>query len=97
LFLLAPLALAQITVGTVTGRVVDPSGSVVVAARVDLIRETQGTRTAAVLTDTTGDYVIPNLAPDTYTVEVSAPSFKILRRTGSVLFAMVNSTFLWCI
>ena len=85
LFLLASLALAQITVGTLTGRVVDASGGIVVGARVDLISETQGTRTAAVVTNATGDYVIPNLAPDTYTVEVSAPSFKILRRAGIVV------------
>jgi hypothetical protein len=85
MFLLAPLALAQITVGTVTGRVVDPSGAVVAGAKVALTSETQGTRTAAVLTNTTGDYVIPNLAPDTYTLETSAPSFKITRRTGIVI------------
>jgi hypothetical protein len=84
-FLLPALALAQITVGTVTGRVVDATGSVVVAARVDLFSETQNTRTAPVLTNSTGDYVIPNLAPDTYTIEVSAPSFKIMRRTGIVV------------
>jgi hypothetical protein len=67
--LLAPaLAHAQITVGTVTGRVVDPSGAIVAGARVDLIGETQGTKTAAVITNATGDYVIPNLAPDTYTL-----------------------------
>ena len=85
LFLLAPLALAQITVGTLTGRVVDASGGIVVGARVDLISETQGTRTAAVITNATGDYVIPNLAPDTYTVEISAPAFKLLRRAGVVI------------
>jgi hypothetical protein len=85
LFLATALALAQITVCTVTGQVVDPLGSVVVGARVDLISETQGTKTAAVITNATGDYVIPNLAPDTYTLEVSAPSFKIQRRTGVVI------------
>jgi len=85
LFLVPALALAQITVGTVTGRVVDQSGAVVVGAQVRLLSETQGTRTAAVLTNTTGDYVIPNLAPDTYTVEISAQAFKIIRRTGIVV------------
>lgn len=85
MFLLAPLALAQITVGTVTGRVVDPSGSVVVGAKVEVISETQGTRPAPVVTNAEGDYVIPNLAPDTYTLQVSAPSFKLMRRTGVVI------------
>jgi hypothetical protein len=50
LFLAPCLALAQITVGTLTGRVVNPSGSVIVGAHVDVISETQNTRTAAVTT-----------------------------------------------
>ena len=54
-------------------------------ARVDLISETQGTKSAAVITNATGDYVIPKLAPDTHTLEVSAPSFKIMRRAGVVI------------
>lgn len=83
--LLAPSGLAQITTGTVTGRVVDSSGSVVPNAQVVLISEARGTRTAAVITNETGDYVIPNVAPDTYTVEVSAPSFKVTRRAGIVV------------
>jgi len=84
--LLLPLsARAQITTGTVTGRVVDASGAVVPGSYVVLISETRGTRTAPVSANETGDYVIPNVAPDTYTVEVNAPSFKITRRTGIVV------------
>ncbi len=85
LLLLSGLALAQITTGTVTGRVIDTSGAVVPGAQVSLISQTQGTRTAPVPTNRTGDYVIPNLAPDTYTVEVTADSFKTTQRTGIVV------------
>ena len=85
LFLLPLLAVAQITTGTVTGRVVDSTGAVIPGASVVLLSEARGTRTGAVVTNETGDYVIPNLAPDTYTVEVSAPSFKVLRRAGIVV------------
>src|ERR1017187_3876070 len=82
LFLLPTSALAQITTGTVTGLVVDATGGVVPRAHVVLVSEARGTRSAAVLTNDSGDYVFPNVAPDTYTLEVTAPSFKTLRRTG---------------
>ena len=85
LFLLALPAVAQITTGTVTGRVIDATGAVVPGASVILVSEARGTRTAPVVTNETGDYVIPNVAPDTYTVEVTAPSFKTMRRTGIVV------------
>jgi len=76
---------AQITTGMVTGRVIDSSGGVVPGARVILISEARGTRTAAVATNETGDYVFANMTPDTYTVEVTAASFKTTRRTGIVV------------
>ena len=85
LFLLSPLALAQITTGMVTGRVVDSTGGVVPGAQVILISETRGTKYAPVVTNQTGDYVFPNVAPDTYTVAVTAASFKTTRRTGIVV------------
>jgi Carboxypeptidase regulatory-like domain len=85
LFLLPVSALAQITTGTVAGLVVDSTGGVVPRARVVLVSEARGTRSAAVLTNDSGDYVFANVAPDTYTVEVTAASFKTLRRTGIVV------------
>jgi hypothetical protein len=85
LFLLAPLAPAQITTGTVTGRVVDSSGAVVPGAVAILVSETRGTKHAPVATNENGDYVFPNIAPDTYTVVVSAASFKTTQRTGIVV------------
>jgi hypothetical protein len=85
LFLPASPALAQITTGTVTGRVVDSTGGVVPSARVALVSEARGTRSAAVVTNDSGDYVFPNVTPDTYTVEVNAPAFKALRRTGIIV------------
>jgi hypothetical protein len=90
LLLVSPLALAQITVGTVTGRVVDTSGAVVAGARVDLIGETQGTKTAAVITNAAGDYVIPNLAPDTYTLEHTGNFSQSLNNQGVALNPIIN-------
>ncbi len=82
LFLLAPSVPAQVTTGTVMGRVIDSTGAVVPGAHVILISEARGTRSAPVATNDTGDYVVPDLTPDTYTVEVSAAAFKTTRRAG---------------
>src|SRR3954452_14895089 len=85
LFLLPASSWAQITTGTVTGRVVDSTGAVVPNATVTLISETRGTKSAALATNSDGDYVFPNVTPDTYTVEVTAASFKVVKRTGVVV------------
>ena len=50
-----------------------------------LVSEARGTRSAAVVTNDSGDYVFPNVTADTYTIEVTAPSFKTLRRAGIVV------------
>ncbi|RPJ72955.1 MAG: hypothetical protein EHM24_08640, partial [Acidobacteria bacterium] len=50
LFLLAVSAPAQITTGTVTGRVVDAQGGVIPGATVVLISETRATKSAPVVT-----------------------------------------------
>src|SRR3954452_24513303 len=82
LFLLPASSWAQITTGTVSGRVVDSAGGVIPNASVTLISETRGTKSAALATNSDGDYVFPNVTPDTYTVEVAAASFKVVKRTG---------------
>ena len=80
---LAPLlAPAQITTGMIAGRVVDSSGGAIPDATVTLLSEARGIKTAPVATNATGDYVFANVTPDTYTIEVKAPAFKTLRRTG---------------
>ena len=73
-------ARAQITTGTVSGTVKDVQGGVVPGATVVLISETQGTKSNPAVTNATGDYVFPNVATDTYTVEVSMAGFKTLSR-----------------
>ena len=60
---------AQITTGTVAGSVKDDQGLAVPGASVTLISEARGTRMAPVVTNATGDFVVPNVTPDTYTVE----------------------------
>ena len=83
LLLLPPSAVAQITTGTVMGRVVDSTGAVVVGAHVTLVSEARGTRSAPVVTNEAGDFVVPDLTADTYTLEISTQGFKTLRPRGS--------------
>lgn len=85
LFLLPPSALAQITTGTVTGRIIDATGGVVPGANAILVSETRGMKSVPVVTNQTGDYVFANVAADRYTVEVTAAGFKTMRRTGIVV------------
>ena len=75
-------ALAQITTGTVSGNVKDSSGWVIPGATVVLISETRGTKSAPAVTNEAGNYVFPNVTPDTYTVEVTLEAFKTVRQTG---------------
>ena len=82
-FLLASTpALAQITTGTVSGNVRDEQGGVIPGATVVLISEARGTKSAPAITNETGNYVFPNVTPDTYTVEVTMDAFKTVRRAG---------------
>src|ERR1035437_8473051 len=74
--LLSSSAMAQVTTGNVTGRVVDSSGSVVPGALVTLISEVHGNRSSTITANGSGDYVFADITPDTYTVEVTAPAFK---------------------
>ncbi|HEV3217198.1 MAG TPA: carboxypeptidase-like regulatory domain-containing protein, partial [Vicinamibacterales bacterium] len=79
---LAAPAWAQITTGTVSGTIKDPQGAIIPGATVVLISEARGTKSAPAVTSGTGDFVIPNVTPDTYTVEVTMDGFKTLRRAG---------------
>jgi hypothetical protein len=74
------LASAQITTGTVFGTVKDSQGGVLPGATVVLTSQTKGTKIAPVVTNATGDFVVPAVAADTYTIEVTLPSFKTLSR-----------------
>jgi len=66
--------------GSVAGRVTDPSGAAVASARVIATQEGTGySRTAG--TDTEGLYVIPSLQPATYNLTVEAKGFSTSKET----------------
>jgi hypothetical protein len=73
---------AHIPTGTVAGSVKDDQGLAVPGASVTLISEARGTRMAPVVTNATGDFVVPNVTPDTYTVEISMAGFSSTLRPG---------------
>src|SRR4029079_3947088 len=81
-FLLSSTAGAQITTGTVSGTVKDQSGGVIPGATVVLTSDTRGTKLAPAVTNESGDFVFPNVTPDTYTVEVTLEGFRTVKRTG---------------
>src|SRR5262245_52082816 len=80
-------ASAQVTTGSVSGTVADPQGGVIPGATVVLVSEARGTRSAPATTGPSGDFVFPNVTVDTYTIEVTMPSFKILKRPGVAVSA----------
>ena len=75
-------ATAQGVSGTVSGTVKDAQGGVIPGASVTLVSEARGTRMTPVVTNGTGDFVVPNVAADTYTVQIDMPLFKTLKRAG---------------
>jgi hypothetical protein len=85
LILVSSPLLAQITTGTVAGSVKDPTGAVIPGATVMLISATRGTKTAPAVTNETGDFVFPNVTPDTYIIEVTLDAFKTARRGDVVV------------
>jgi hypothetical protein len=88
----ATAASAQITTGSIAGTVKDAQGGVIPGATAILISESQNTKSAPVVTNATGDFVFVNVKSDTYTVEVTMPSFKTIRKTGVRLGAAERIT-----
>lgn len=77
-------ALAQEFRGTISGKVTDASGAVVPGASVTMTK----TQTAAVsktVSDGSGEYVVPFLAPGSYKIAVESTGFEQTVRTGIAL------------
>jgi hypothetical protein len=85
LFLLCATGLsAQSFFGSLRGRVVDQSGSVIPGATVSLIDQGTGLQRSTV-SGGAGEYAFASLNPATYTVSASSPGFKLLERSGVVI------------
>jgi hypothetical protein len=77
-----PSVIAQGVTGTIAGTVKDAQGGVIPGASVTLTSDTRGTTVAPVITNSSGDFVFPNVVADTYSILVEMPAFRPLRRSG---------------
>src|ERR1700745_4354129 len=75
---------AQSTNASLTGRVTDPSKAVIADARVAAISVSTNVRYQTT-TNASGEYVLANLPPGSYRLEVEKPGFKKLIKPGVVL------------
>ncbi len=80
------LAWPQSSTGTILGTVLDAQGSAVSGASVVVINEGTGDQRPGA-TDSTGNFVVPNLQPGTYTAKVESTGFQKYQKQGNVLSA----------
>ena len=84
--LLPTTASAQAVAGTISGTVVDPQGQVIPGATVTIIAEaTSDTRVG--VSDESGNFLVTNLLPGSYTVRITMDSFRAYERKNIVLTA----------
>jgi hypothetical protein len=81
LFLINEIAARAQVEGELRGRVIDGSGGGVPGARVDLTEASTNLRQAN-RTTASGDYVFTHLKPGLYAIDVTAPGFSHLVRSG---------------
>src|SRR5262245_28814913 len=79
-------AVGQVTSGTISGTVKDPTGAVIQGATVSVVDPANGL-TRKVKTSDNGEFVAPNLLPGTYNITVEAQGFKKVDFSGFVLTA----------
>jgi hypothetical protein len=76
-----PIHSQAVSIASVTGRIVDPSGAVVVGAQVKITAVDTNTTHVAV-SDAEGSYSFPSLTIGAYTLEVTAPGFQTYIQKG---------------
>jgi hypothetical protein len=90
-FLLTVSASAQISTAQLDGKVTDTSGAVVPGATVTMTQAETGA-VRSVVTDGEGAYLLSNLAPGPYRLEVSLQGFRTYVQTGIVLQVAATPT-----
>ncbi len=82
--LLTTVAVSQSPTGTISGLVLDPSNRVIVGADVVVVNDATGVQYPTKTNDE-GIYVLPNLPPGAYRLQVSKTGFKTLIKPDIVL------------
>lgn len=77
---------AQAVYGSVFGTVTDASGAVVPGANITVTDVSKGTSVSA-QTNSSGEYRVDHLIPDTYTVKAEAPNFQATTSPNVTVFA----------
>jgi hypothetical protein len=86
IILISQSLFGQVTSGTISGFVKDPSGAYVKGASVTVENPTNGL-TRTVTTSDSGEFVFPGLYPGTYTIKVESQGFSKMEKSGFVLSA----------
>jgi hypothetical protein len=84
LLLVVSLSVAQSPNGTISGIVLDPSGGVIVGADVLIINNATGVQYPG-KANSEGYYVVPNIPPGTYRIQVSNSGFKTIIKPDIVI------------
>src|SRR5271165_3539860 len=84
LCVLPSFLLAQVNQGRLLGAVTDQSGGAIAGATVT-VTDVQKNVSRTLTTDSAGEYVAPNLDPDTYMLRVEFRGFKTFTRDGMQL------------
>ena len=79
LCLLPSFLLAQVNQARLIGTVTDQSGGVIAGATVT-VTDVQKNVSRTLTTDSAGEYVAPNLDPDSYSLRVEAKGFRTFTR-----------------
>ena len=80
----ATICSAQSPTGTISGIVVDPSGGIVAGAEILIVSDTTSVQYPA-KTDSEGIYVVANLPPGPYRIQVSKIGFKTIIKPDIVI------------
>jgi hypothetical protein len=81
-----PQAFGQAVYGSVVGTVTDPQGAAVPNAKVTVTNQRKGTTDTAT-TNQDGNYSVTHLVPDTYSIKVEAPGFKVSEQQDVIVQA----------